>query len=71
MTNAECDLLIAISERPGRRMMVDDIKKLRGVDWRLLPSLIRENYLIFFHGGWVALTDAGYDSTIAHCAHNF
>lgn len=70
MTNDECDVLIAVSERPGRRVMVADLKKTR-LDYRLLPSLIREKHLIHFEGGWVALTDGGYSAMIKHCAHNF
>lgn len=70
MTNDDCDLLIAVSARPGRRMMVDDLKKTRH-DWRRIPSLVSDKHLVFFEGGWVALTDGGYAAMIKHCAHNF
>lgn len=70
MTNDDCDLLIAVSARPGRRMMVADLKKAR-LDIRRIPSLVTDNFLVYFEGGWVAVTDGGYDAMIKHCAHNF
>jgi hypothetical protein len=51
-------------------MMVNDLKDT-GLDYRRLPALIREKYLIYFEGGWVALTDGGYAEMIKHCAKNF
>jgi hypothetical protein len=71
MTNDECDVLIAVSNQPGRRMMVNKLKRLHGVNWRVVPALIRDRHLIHFEGGWVAVTDAGYEASVLHAAKNF
>ena len=70
MTNDECDIMLVVAARPGRRILVSDLKKTRA-DARLLPSLIREKHLLYFEGGWVAMTDGGYDTMTRHCARNF
>lgn len=68
MTDAECDLLIEISNKPGRRMMLRDIK---AKDRKTAEALRSNGFLVAFVGEWVAVTDAGYDASILHCAHNF
>ncbi len=69
MTNEECDVLIAVSAEPQRRMMLSDMTpRNRKIAGRIAAE---QRHLIAFVGGWVALTDAGYDAMLAHCAHNF
>lgn len=70
MTNDMCDILCAVSEKPGRRMMVSELKTTQLLV-SALPSLLREGHLVYFYGGWVAVTDRGYDAMILHCAENF
>lgn len=69
MTNEECDVLIAVSAEPGRRMMLEDMTpRNRKIAGRISAEA---KHLIGFMGGWVALTDAGYDAMILHCGENF
>ena len=69
MSNEECDVLIAVSAEPGRRMMLSEMTpRNREIAEHIVATT---NHLIAFHGGWVALTDAGYDAMTMHCAHNF
>lgn len=70
MTNDDCDVLVIVAAAPGRRMVVADLKKAK-CDYRLIPRLVSDKHLVYFDGGWVALTDGGYDAMILHCAHNF
>lgn len=72
MTNEECDVLIAVSAERGRRMMLSDMTpRNRKLAERIVADPKHQNHLIAFIGGWVALTDAGYDAMVSHCAHNF
>lgn len=69
MSNEECDVLIAVSAELGRRMMLKDMTpRNRKIAERIVAST---NHLIAFIGGWVALSDAGYDAMILHCGENF
>ena len=69
MTNEECDVLIAVSAEPGRRMLLADMTpRNRKLAIKMAAST---SYLILFIGDWVALSDGGYDAMVMHCAKNF
>ena len=66
LTEAECDFVLKVARQQARRMR---LSQMAVSERETAAALTRAGYFIFFDGGWIALTDRGYDTAVSTAGH--